>query len=39
LIGALFAASTLALVVGLAFFLREVHFAMQTIHIAISEDE
>ncbi|MDE2599535.1 MAG: DUF2721 domain-containing protein [Rhodocyclaceae bacterium] len=39
LIGALFAASTLALVVGLAFFLREVHLAMQTIHIAISRHE
>lgn len=38
LIGALFAASTLALVVGLAFFLREVHLAMQTIHI-VSADE
>ncbi|HWT53402.1 MAG TPA: DUF2721 domain-containing protein [Rhodocyclaceae bacterium] len=39
LIGLLFAASTLALVVGLAFFLREVHFAMQTIHIAIPDEE
>lgn len=38
LIGGLFAASTLALVVGLAFFLREVHLAMQTIHI-VSADE
>lgn len=39
LIGFLFAASTLALVVGLAFFLREVHVAMQTIHLDITEDE
>lgn len=40
LIGALFAASTLALVVGLAFFLREVHFAMQiTLYAADSEEE
>jgi hypothetical protein len=38
-IGALFAASTLALVVGLAYFLREVHFAMQTIHLDIADDE
>lgn len=35
LIGALFAASTLGLVVGLAYFLREVHLAMQSIHIHI----
>jgi len=35
LIGTLFAASTLALVVGLAFFLREVHLAMRTIRIRI----
>ena len=35
LIGALFAASTFALVIGLAFFLREVHLAMQTIQIRI----
>jgi hypothetical protein len=33
LIGALFAASTLALVVSLAFFLFEVHIAMQTMRI------
>jgi len=30
LIGGLFTASTLALIVGLAFFLREVHVAMRT---------
>ena len=35
LIGTLFAVSTLALVVGLAFFLREVHLAMRTIRIPI----
>lgn len=33
LVGSLFMASTLALVVGLAFFLREVHLATQTIRI------
>ncbi|MBU6260908.1 MAG: DUF2721 domain-containing protein [Burkholderiales bacterium] len=33
LVGLLFTGSTLALVVGLAFFLREVHIATQTIHI------
>lgn len=33
LIGALFTVSTLALVVGLAYFLREVHLATQTIRI------
>lgn len=32
-IGTLFAFSTIALVVSLAFFLREVHIAMRTIHI------
>lgn len=32
-IGGLFTASTIALVVGLAFFLREVHLATQTIRI------
>lgn len=37
LIGSLFTASTLALVVGLAFFLREVHLATQTIRIPIPE--
>ena len=35
LIGALFTAAMLALVVGLAFFLREVHLAMQSIRIPI----
>ena len=34
LIGALFTATTLALVVGLAFFLREVHLAMQSVRIS-----
>jgi hypothetical protein len=38
LIGVLFATSTLGLVVGLAFFLREVHLAMQSIHIHISDN-
>ena len=32
-IGTLFAAAMLALVIGLAFFLREVHLAMQSIRI------
>jgi hypothetical protein len=35
LIGALFTTATLALVVGLAFFLREVHLATQTIRIPV----
>lgn len=35
-IGASFTAATLALIVGLAFFLREVHLAMQTIRIPVS---
>lgn len=35
LLGLLFTASTLALVVGLAFFLREVHLATQTVRIAV----
>jgi hypothetical protein len=39
LVGGLFAASTLGLVLGLAFFLREVHLAMQSIHIWIAGDE
>ena len=39
LIGSLFAASTLALIVGLSFFLREVHMAMQTIHIPVNWKE
>jgi len=33
LVGLLFTGSTLALVVGLAFFLREVHLATQTVRI------
>ena len=33
LAGALFAGSTIALVVGLAYFLREVHLATQTVRI------
>lgn len=36
LVGGLFMASTLALVVGLAYFLREVHLATQTIRISQS---
>ena len=35
-IGTLFTASTLALVVGLSFFLREVHLATRTIRIPVS---
>ncbi len=35
-IGVLFSAAMLALVVGLAYFLREVHLATQTIRIPIS---
>ena len=35
LISAFFAASMFALVVGLAFFLREVHLAMRTVRIAV----
>jgi hypothetical protein len=35
LISAFFAASMFALVVGLAFFLREVHLAMHTVRIAV----
>jgi hypothetical protein len=35
LIGTLFATSILALVVGLAYFLWEVHLAMKTIHITM----
>jgi hypothetical protein len=35
LIGIVFTASTLALVVGLAYFLREVHMATQTVRIGI----
>jgi hypothetical protein len=36
LIGLLFTGSTLALVVGLAYFLREVHLATQTVRIPAS---
>jgi hypothetical protein len=36
LVGALFAGSTLALVVGLAYFLREVHLATTTVRIPMS---
>jgi hypothetical protein len=36
LVGALFTVATLALVVGLAYFLREVHLATQTIRIQTS---
>ena len=35
--GVLFTASTVALVVGLAYFLREVHFATQTVRIELGE--
>jgi hypothetical protein len=35
LISAFFAASMFALIVGLAFFLREVHLAMRTVRIAV----
>lgn len=35
LIGFLFAASTLGLVAGLAFFLREVHLAMQSVRVSL----
>jgi hypothetical protein len=35
LLGLLFTASTLTLVVGLAFFLREVHLATQTVRIQV----
>jgi hypothetical protein len=35
LIGALFASSTIALIVSLGFFLREVHLAARTIHIPV----
>lgn len=37
LVGALFTASTGALIVGLAYFLREVHLATQTIRIPAPE--
>jgi hypothetical protein len=39
LVGACFASSTMALVIGLAFFLREVHMAMRTIHITSPETQ
>lgn len=39
LIGALFAASTLGLVVGLAYFLREVHMAMQSVQISLPDND
>jgi hypothetical protein len=35
LISAFFAAAMFALVVGLTFFLREVHLAMRTVRIAV----
>ena len=39
LIGSLFTAAMLSLVVGLAFFLREVHLAMRTTRIRIPESK
>ncbi|MCP5141398.1 MAG: DUF2721 domain-containing protein [Gammaproteobacteria bacterium] len=39
LIGGLFTAATITLVVGLSFFLREVHMAMRTIRIPGGEGE
>ena len=39
LISALFAAAMFALVVGLAFFLREVRLAMHTVRIAVHEEK
>jgi hypothetical protein len=36
LVGVLFTGSTLALVIGLAYFLREVHLATRTIRIPAS---
>jgi len=38
LISAFFAAAMFALVVGLAFFLREVHLAMHSVRIAVDKD-
>jgi hypothetical protein len=38
LVGLLFTASTLALVVGLAFFLREVHLATSTVRIPVNDE-
>jgi uncharacterized protein DUF2721 len=37
LIGALFTFAMFALVIGLTYFLREVHLAMQTVRIALHE--
>lgn len=37
LVGLLFTGSTVALVVGLAYFLREVHLATQTVRILVTE--
>ena len=37
LIGALFTLAMVALVIGLTYFLREVHLAMQTVRIALRE--
>lgn len=39
LVGLLFTGSTVALVVGLAYFLREVHLATQTVRIGFREPE
>ena len=39
LISAFFAAAMFALVVGLAFFLREVHLAMRTVRIAVYKQQ
>lgn len=38
LVGLLFTGSTLALVVGLAYFLREVHLATKTVRIHVAAD-
>lgn len=39
LVGLLFTGSTVALVIGLAYFLREVHLATQTVRILVTETE
>ncbi len=39
LVGLVFTGSTLALVIGLAFFLREVHLATQTVRIPVSKGD
>lgn len=39
LVGILFTGSTLALVVGLAYFLREVHLATQTVRIRVAPNK